>query len=64
LHQRRSEALAVLAFLTAMIHQNPAFWGFQAAGPGLVRSTVEHIGPFWTDSLIWPQALIYSGLSV
>jgi hypothetical protein len=47
-----------------MIHQNPAFWGFQAAGPGLVRSTVEHIGPFWTDSLIWPQALIYSGLSV
>ena len=32
LHQRRPEALAVLAFFAAMIHQKPAFWGFQAAG--------------------------------
>jgi hypothetical protein len=61
LHQRRPEALAVLAFFAAMIHQKPAFWGFQAAGPGLVRSIVEHIGPFWADSLIWPQAMMSSG---
>jgi len=58
LHQRRPEALAVLAFFAAMIHQKPAFWGFQAAGPGLVMSIVEHIGLFWADSMIWPQSEI------
>jgi hypothetical protein len=60
LHQRRPEALAVLAFFAAMLHQKPAFWGFQAAGPELVRAIVEHIGPFWADSLIWPRSVICS----
>jgi hypothetical protein len=64
LHQRRPEALAVLAFFAAMTHQRPAFWGFQAAGPLLVRSIVEHIGPFWADSLIWPQSVISSDRSM
>ena len=58
LHQRRPEALAVLAFFAAMTHQKPAFWGFQAAGPLLVRSIVEHIGPYWADFLVWPKSVI------
>jgi hypothetical protein len=61
LHQRRPEALAVLAFFAAMIHQRPAFWGFHTAGPALVGSIVEHIGPFWADFLGWPRAVVSSG---
>lgn len=58
LHQRRPEALAVLAFFAAMIHQKPAFWGFQTAGPLLASSIVEHIGPFWADSQSWSKSVV------
>lgn len=58
LHQRRPEAIAVLAFFAATLHQKPNFWGFANAGPQLVRSIVEHVGPFWTEALIWPQEVV------
>jgi hypothetical protein len=58
LHQRRPEALAVLAFFAAMMRQKPAFWGFRAAGLVLVRSIIECVGPFWADFLGWPQFVV------
>jgi hypothetical protein len=64
LHQRRPEALAVLAFFAAMIHQRPGFWGVCTAGTALVGTIVEHVGPFWADSLGWPQAVVSSGHSM
>lgn len=53
-YQHRPEALAVLAFFAAALHQHPGFWGFSKAGPRLVRLIVEHVGPFWSDALTWP----------
>lgn len=55
LYQHRPEALAVLAFFGAALHQHPEFWGFSNAGPGLVRLIAEHIGPFWCEGLTWPR---------
>jgi hypothetical protein len=57
LHQRRPEALAVLAFFAAFLHQRPAFWGFGSAGSRLVRSIVTHVGPYWAGSLTWPRQI-------
>lgn len=55
LHQRRPEALAVLAFFAASLHQRPGFWGFGSSGPRLAQSIVTHVGPYWADSLTWPR---------
>jgi len=58
LHQRRPEAIAVLAFFAATLHQRPWFWGFADAGPQVIRLIVDHVGPFWADALTWPQDVI------
>jgi hypothetical protein len=58
LYQRRPEALAVLAFFAAALHRHRRFWVFADAGSGLVRSIVTHVGPFWADTLVWPQQVI------
>jgi hypothetical protein len=51
LHQRRPEALVVLAFFAGSLDQRPYFWGFGSAGPRLVQSIVTHVGPHWAGSL-------------
>jgi hypothetical protein len=51
LYQRRPEALAVLTFFAAFLHQQPGFWGFGTAGLRLVQSIVTNVGPCWAGSL-------------
>jgi hypothetical protein len=60
LYQHRPEALAVLAFFAAALHQQSDFWGFGNAGFGLVRFIADHIGPFWEEALAWPLEVIAS----
>ena len=58
LYQHRPEALAVLAFFAAALHQQADFWGFSNAGCGLVRVIAEHIGSFWGEALAWPLGVV------
>ena len=58
LHQHKQEALAVLAFFMATLHQKPHFWGFNNAGPQLVSEIAAHLGPLWEDALTWPREAV------
>lgn len=58
LRQHKQEALAVLAFFMATLHQKPHFWGFNNAGPQLVSAIVAHVGPLWEDALTWPREAV------
>jgi len=58
LYQHRPEALAVLAFFAAALHQQADFWGFGGAGAGIVRMIAEYIGPFWGEALAWPLEVV------
>ncbi|KFA52320.1 hypothetical protein S40293_00617 [Stachybotrys chartarum IBT 40293] len=58
LYQHQPEALVVLAFWGAALHQHRDFWVFGNAGSTLVQLIAAHIGPFWTDALAWPHAVI------
>jgi hypothetical protein len=58
LYQHRPEALVVLAFFGASLHQQGSFWVFGKAGRRLVRLTVDHIGPFWREALAWLREVI------
>jgi hypothetical protein len=60
LYQHRPEALAVLAFFAAALHQQADVWGFSNAGCGLVRVIAEHIGSFWGEALAWPLGVVES----
>jgi hypothetical protein len=55
LYQHRPEAFVVFAYYAAALHRCRGFWAFSNAGPALVRMIAQHVGPFWTESLIWPQ---------
>lgn len=58
LYQHRPEALAVLAFFCAALHQHRGFWVFGNVGQVLVQLIMAHVGPFWTKFLDWPQEVI------
>ncbi|KAH6615406.1 Upc2 protein [Boeremia exigua] len=51
LHQRRPEALAVLAFYAAALHRYRHFWVFRESGFGLLSAIRKSIGSYWQDSL-------------
>lgn len=58
LYQHRPEALVVLAFFGAALHQHRDFWVFGDAGLAVVQLIIAHVGPFWTDALAWPREVI------
>lgn len=58
LYQRRPEALAVLAYFAASLHQHRNFWVFGNSGAVLVRLLTDHVGPFWAEAMAWPLQVI------
>lgn len=58
LYQHRPEALAVLAYFAAILHQHRTFWVFEDSGSFSFGIIAAHLGPFWSDALAWPRDFI------
>ncbi|RYP48861.1 hypothetical protein DL768_005318 [Monosporascus sp. mg162] len=61
LYQHRPEALVILAYFGAALHQQRGFWVFGNAGSVLVRLVTAHVGPFWAEAMAWPQQVVAQG---
>lgn len=58
LQQRRPEALVILAYFAALLHQHRHFWCFNDGGTFLVRSISDYLGPYWNTALAWPLDVV------
>ncbi|KAH8686346.1 Upc2 protein [Ilyonectria robusta] len=63
-YQHRPEALVVLAYYAAILHQHRRYWVFGNAGSSLIQFITLHVGGFWADVLTWPQNVISSERSL
>ncbi|KAH7362794.1 hypothetical protein B0T11DRAFT_352814 [Plectosphaerella cucumerina] len=58
LYQHRPEALVVLAFFAAILHQYRDFWIFGESGMRIFGIIADHVGPYWSEALAWPRQVM------
>lgn len=54
-HQRRPEALLVLAHYAVLLHMARDYWAVGDVGAFIIRSVSDHLGDYWAAWLEWPN---------
>jgi Fungal specific transcription factor domain len=58
LHERRPEALIILAYYGALLHFYRESWAVGDAGAFLIRSINAHTGAYWGRWMAWPNRVM------
>ncbi|CAK7273099.1 hypothetical protein SEPCBS119000_005470 [Sporothrix epigloea] len=62
LKSRKPEAVAVMAWYAALLHQSRNTWQVGDAGVFILNSISEFLGPEWAHWLEWPFSVLRDGL--
>ncbi|KAI9745400.1 MAG: hypothetical protein M1818_000934 [Claussenomyces sp. TS43310] len=60
LHERKPEALVVMAYFSILLHGRRAFWAVGDAGRFLLTAIEEYLGEEWVEWLAVPKAKVSS----
>jgi Fungal specific transcription factor domain len=60
LHERRPEALIILAYYGVLLHFHRASWAIGDSGASLIKAVNAHTGPYWERWMAWPNRIVES----
>lgn len=55
---RRPEAVVILAYYAALLHQQRSSWLFGDSGRSIILTIDAYLGPHWADWLAWPKRVL------
>ena len=58
LHQRKPEALVVMAHFSILLHCRRSYWAVGEAGSFLLAAIEEYLGEEWAQWLLIPKEII------